>query len=198
MVSGYFSGSTSTSASAAGVTQPAQILTRGNTAASSTSGRSPARARRHAAVLPPGPPPTTMRRARPLASPESRRGPQPSASGTARISSIAFATSMVANRSPSRSIAPSTYASAKLSGDGSRMSRTNVAARARPPCTRARPAERHDRAVPETEREAAGDAVEHTVENLRGSLRADIPGKDHVCTVAERDALIPGPPAKTG
>src|SRR4029450_13145041 len=60
MVSGYFSGSTSTSASASGVTQPAQTLTRGNTAASSTSVRRPARASRHAAVLPPGPPPTTM------------------------------------------------------------------------------------------------------------------------------------------
>src|SRR6266545_4495964 len=60
MVSGYFSGSTSRSARAAGVTQPAQIFTRGNTAASSTSGRRPASASRQAAVLPPGPPPTTM------------------------------------------------------------------------------------------------------------------------------------------
>src|SRR5262247_2887175 len=60
MVSGYFSGSTSTSASASGVTQPAQTFTRGKTAASSRSVRRPARARRHAAVLPPGPPPTTM------------------------------------------------------------------------------------------------------------------------------------------
>src|SRR5437773_12256821 len=60
MVSGYFSGSTSTSASASGVTQPAQTLTRGKTAASSRRGRRPARARRQAAVLPPGPPPTTM------------------------------------------------------------------------------------------------------------------------------------------
>src|SRR4029450_9902525 len=60
MVSGYFSGSTSTSARASGVTQPAQTLTRGKTAASSRSVRRPARARRHAAVLPPGPPPTTM------------------------------------------------------------------------------------------------------------------------------------------
>src|SRR5262244_3157074 len=60
MVSGYFSGSISRSPRASGVTQPAQILTRGNTAPSRTSTRSPARASRHAAVLPPGPPPTTM------------------------------------------------------------------------------------------------------------------------------------------
>src|SRR5262245_43942548 len=60
MVSGYLSGSISRSASASGVTHPAQILTRGKTAASSTSVRCPASARRHAAVLPPGPPPTTM------------------------------------------------------------------------------------------------------------------------------------------
>src|SRR5262245_11829535 len=60
MVSGYSSGSTSTSASASGVTQPAQTFTRGKTAASSRSVRRPARASRHAAVLPPGPPPTTM------------------------------------------------------------------------------------------------------------------------------------------
>src|SRR5439155_9789647 len=60
MVSGYFSGSTSTSASASGVTQPAQTLMRGNTAASRRSDRRPARASCHAAVLPPGPPPTTM------------------------------------------------------------------------------------------------------------------------------------------
>src|SRR5262245_50728239 len=60
MVSGYLSGSISRSASASGVTHPAQILTRGKTAASSTSVRSPARVDRQAAVLPPGPPPTTM------------------------------------------------------------------------------------------------------------------------------------------
>src|SRR5215510_2713061 len=59
MVSGYFSGSISRSPRASGVTHPAQTLTRGKTAASSTSTRSPARASRHAAVLPPGPPPTT-------------------------------------------------------------------------------------------------------------------------------------------
>src|SRR5215813_10631385 len=58
MVSGYFSGSISRSPRASGVTQPAQILTRGKTAASST--RTPARASRQAVVLPPGPPPTTM------------------------------------------------------------------------------------------------------------------------------------------
>src|SRR5215831_7873240 len=58
-VSGYFSGSISRSPRASGVTHPAHTLTRGNTAASSTSTRSPARASRHAAVLPPGPPPTT-------------------------------------------------------------------------------------------------------------------------------------------
>src|SRR5207245_3973418 len=77
IVSGYFAGSISTSASAAGVTQPAQILTRGNTAASSTSVRAPARASCHAAVLPPGPPPTTMTSgatARALA-PQQRRRP---------------------------------------------------------------------------------------------------------------------------
>src|SRR5437773_7050934 len=60
MVSGYFAGSTSTSAIASGVTQPAHTFTRGKTAASRSSGRRPARASRHAAVLPPGPPPTTM------------------------------------------------------------------------------------------------------------------------------------------
>src|ERR1700675_3768195 len=60
MVSGYLSGSTSRSASASGVTHPAQILTRGKTAASRTRVRRPARASRQAAVLPPGPPPTTM------------------------------------------------------------------------------------------------------------------------------------------
>src|SRR5882724_10611032 len=60
MVSGYFSGSISRSSRAAGVTQPAQILTRGNTAASRSSARRPSRASRQAAVLPPGPPPTTM------------------------------------------------------------------------------------------------------------------------------------------
>src|SRR5215510_339381 len=60
MVSGYFSGSISRSPRASGVTQPAQILTRGKTAASSTSTRRPARASRQAVVLPPGPPPTTM------------------------------------------------------------------------------------------------------------------------------------------
>src|SRR5215472_9340581 len=60
MVSGYLSGSISRSSSATGVTQPAQILTRGKTAASRTRGRSPRRASCHAAVLPPGPPPTTM------------------------------------------------------------------------------------------------------------------------------------------
>src|SRR5262245_12467536 len=60
MVSGYFSGSTSTSARASGVTQPAHTFTRGKTAASSNRVRTPARASRHAAVLPPGPPPTTM------------------------------------------------------------------------------------------------------------------------------------------
>src|SRR2546427_9649933 len=60
MVSGYFSGSTSTSASASGVPQPAQTWPRGKPAASSGSVRRPARASRHAAVLPPGPPPTTM------------------------------------------------------------------------------------------------------------------------------------------
>src|SRR5258708_33356188 len=60
MVSGYFSGSTPTSAIAPGVTQPAHPFTRGKTAASRSSGRRPARASRHAAVLPPGPPPTMM------------------------------------------------------------------------------------------------------------------------------------------
>src|SRR5215468_4130558 len=60
MVSGYFSGSISRSPRPSGVTQPAQILTRGKTAASSTSTRRPARASRQAVVLPPGPPPTTM------------------------------------------------------------------------------------------------------------------------------------------
>src|SRR3989442_4813631 len=60
MVSGYLSGSTSTSAIASGVTQPAHTFTRGKTAASRRSGRKPARASLHAAVLPPGPPPTTM------------------------------------------------------------------------------------------------------------------------------------------
>src|SRR2546427_1239093 len=60
MVSGYFSGSTSTSAIASGVTQPAHTFTRGKTAASRSSGRKPARASLHAAVLPPGPPPTTI------------------------------------------------------------------------------------------------------------------------------------------
>src|SRR5439155_22570329 len=60
MVSGYFAGSTSTSAIASGVTQPAHTFTRGKTAASRSSGRRPARASRHAAVLPPGPPPTMM------------------------------------------------------------------------------------------------------------------------------------------
>src|SRR5215467_3109948 len=60
MVSGYFSGSISRSPRASGVTQPAQILTRGKTAASSTRTRRPARASRQAVVLPPGPPPTTM------------------------------------------------------------------------------------------------------------------------------------------
>src|SRR5262249_5617032 len=76
MVSGYFCGSTSASASASGVTQPAQIFTRGNTAASSTSGRRPTRARRHAAVLPPGPPPTPMTSGRATsASPERHEKP---------------------------------------------------------------------------------------------------------------------------
>src|SRR4029453_1772409 len=60
MVSGYFSGSTSTSARASGGTQPAQTFTAGKAAASSRSVRRPARARRQAAVLPPGPPPTTI------------------------------------------------------------------------------------------------------------------------------------------
>src|SRR6185503_20023729 len=60
MVRGYLSGSTSRSTSASGVTHPAQIFTRGKTAASSTRGRRPARASCQAAVLPPGPPPTTM------------------------------------------------------------------------------------------------------------------------------------------
>src|SRR6267378_844303 len=59
MVSGYVSGSTSTSAIASGVTQPAHTFTRGKTAAFRRSGRMPARASLHAAVLPPGPPPTT-------------------------------------------------------------------------------------------------------------------------------------------
>src|SRR5262244_2065437 len=59
MVSGYFSGSISRSPRASGETHPAHTLTRGKTAASSTSTRRPARASRHAAVLPPGPPPTT-------------------------------------------------------------------------------------------------------------------------------------------
>src|ERR1700675_4527764 len=77
MVRGYFSGSTSTSASASGVTQPAQILTRGKTAASSRSGRRPARARRHAAVLPPGPPPTTMTSWITSASPEIHEDAEP-------------------------------------------------------------------------------------------------------------------------
>src|SRR5438132_2207421 len=60
MVSGYFAGSTSTSAIASGVTQAAPTFPRGKTAASRSSGRGPARASRHAAVLPPGPPPTMM------------------------------------------------------------------------------------------------------------------------------------------
>src|SRR5499425_2420932 len=67
MVSEYFSGSISRSPRASGVTQPAQILTRGKTAASSTSTRRPARASRQAVVLPPGPPPTTMT-SKPIAS----------------------------------------------------------------------------------------------------------------------------------
>src|SRR3989454_8074815 len=85
MVSGYFSGSTSTSASASGVTQPAQTLTRGKTAASSRSGRRPTRARRHAAVLPPGPPPTTMTSWITSASPEIHEEPEPVASGRADL-----------------------------------------------------------------------------------------------------------------
>src|SRR3989442_15176237 len=60
MESGYLSGSTSTSAIAPGVTQPAHTFTRGKTAASRKSGRKPARASLHDAVLPPRPPPTTM------------------------------------------------------------------------------------------------------------------------------------------
>src|SRR5881296_2457868 len=59
MVCGYADGSTSRSASAACVTQPAHGLTRGKRAASRTVTRAPARASRHATVLPPGPPPTT-------------------------------------------------------------------------------------------------------------------------------------------
>src|SRR5437867_4387439 len=59
MVCGYADGSTSRSASAACVTQPAHSLTRGKRAASRTVTRAPARASRHATVLPPGPPPTT-------------------------------------------------------------------------------------------------------------------------------------------
>src|SRR5262250_1115217 len=79
MVSGYFPGSTSTSASASGVTQPAQTFTRGKAAASSRSGRSPARASCHAAVLPPGPPPTTMTSCGAVTSvtPERDEEPQP-------------------------------------------------------------------------------------------------------------------------
>src|ERR1700675_204261 len=81
MVRGYFSGSTSTSARACGVTQPAQTLTRGKTAASSRSGRRPARASRHAAALPPRPPPTTMTSCITSASPEVQQKPEPVAEG---------------------------------------------------------------------------------------------------------------------
>src|SRR5690349_19971609 len=60
MVRGYLAASISASASASAVTQPAQIFTRGNTAASRTSVSMPDHARRHAVVLPLGPPPTAM------------------------------------------------------------------------------------------------------------------------------------------
>src|SRR5262245_58289001 len=60
MVSGYFAGSISASASAVAVTHPAYTFTRGKTALSRTRVRTPARASRQAAVLPPGPPPTTI------------------------------------------------------------------------------------------------------------------------------------------
>src|SRR5262244_3617410 len=193
MVSGYFCGSTSASASASGVTQPAQIFTRGKTAASRTSGRRPTRASRQAAVLPPGPPPTTMTSYRTTsASPERDEKPHPlnerhadlfdrvgDAHGLEEIAlQVDGAVDVSLGEVERRRVADEPDEGLGLVHDG----RTH----------RRSAAELDDRSVPQAEREAARDAVEDPMQDFRGAPRTRVLGKDHVCTVGGSRALIPG------
>src|SRR2546426_7401818 len=201
MVCGYADGSTSRSASAACVTQPAHGLTRGKRAASRTVTRAPARASRHATVLPPGPPPTTRTSAaviRAAAPPARRAGRRAARAGARSRSQRAWPRRCRPRCRARRRCMPrrngATWAGGRYAGTR-RASGTRPRSRSRPSCPRTCSSRPRDgrRAGPRGRRRRAGGA-------RPPPLRAD-PGAPRPCPpssapAASREAPFKRPRAR--
>src|SRR5438552_1615300 len=181
MVCGYADGSSSRSASAARVTQPAHSLTRGKRAASRTATRAPARASRHATVLPPGPPPTTRTSEaviRAAAPPARRAGRRAARAGARSRSQRAWPRRCRPRCRARRRCMPrrsgATWAGGRYAGTR-RASGTRPRSRSRPSCPRRWSSRPRDgrRAGPRGTRRRAGGA-------RPPPLRAD-PGAPRTC-----------------